>query len=78
MGIKLRKTSDVFLWINSIKNHGIDEFYYKDLPEELKENKVLFYRATISELLIPIGNSSKGTTKWKLNLVEINRIDKED
>ena len=76
MGIKLRKSSECFKWLNSLKVHGIYEFYYKDLPKNLKGNKILLYKALMYEMLESVETCGKGTTKWRLNLDEISRINK--
>lgn len=74
---EVTKSSDCFKWLKKLISSNIDEFYFKDLPDKLKDKSML-HRAAASDLLkaIKIDNNSK--KKWKLDRYQIRKIENSD
>lgn len=73
---KVTLKSGCFEWLKSLISSNIDEFYFRDLPQSLKDNRML-HRSASSRLLTVVKTDNNGVRKWKVNKFEISKIEKE-
>ncbi len=65
MGMTVSAIKDAVKWLEEIANRGIVEFKYRDLPDELKNRKLL-YKAMNSDLIVS-HKKDKDISIWSIS-----------
>ncbi len=67
MSYHLDKKSKCYQWLLALESLSINEFWYRDLPDNLKDPSC-FQKSIERNLLIPIDRDNRNAKKWQINL----------